>query len=107
MEDISELIRDSFYDTMQENRKELLNQILILLYRHHTDELEKDLIKCITMKPEYEPTHQERLHMLMWMFPTLEFVFREPDYSSLLDKVREMNKLHATMASYGDDVPFV
>ena len=56
VDSIGDKVRDSFYDAMEKDRKEVFNQLFLNIYRHDTKALEKDLIKCIVLQQEeFEP----------------------------------------------------
>ena len=108
VDSIGDKVRDSFYDAMQKDRKEVFNQLFLNIYRHDTKALEKDLIKCIVLQQEeFEPSRNERLRLMRWLWSSVQYIYSDYDFSHLLDKVRELNELHDTMASYGEDLPFV
>lgn len=108
VDEIGDKVRDSFYETMELNRKEAFTQLFILIYQHDTKALERDLLKCIVLQTEdFQPSPKERVNLMRWLWSSVQYIYKDFDYSELLDKVRELNQLHETMASYGEDLPFV
>lgn len=86
---------------MELNRKEAFTQLFILIYQHDTKALERDLLKCIVLQTEdFQPSPKERVNLMRWLWSSVQYIYKDFDYSELLDKVRELNELHDTMASY-------
>ena len=57
--------------------------------------MEKDLIKCIVLQQEeFEPSRNERLRLMRWLWSSVQYIYSDYDFSHLLDKVRELNELH-------------
>ena len=87
---------------MELNRKEAFTQLFILIYQHDTKALERDLLKCIVLQTEdFQPSPKERVNLMRWLWSSVQYIYKDFDYSELLDKVRELNELHDTMVSDG------
>lgn len=95
------------HDFAQDNVCDAFNRLILLMYQYQTEELEKDLIKCIILNPTYVPTKQERLNLMRWLWQNITFVYKDYDYSKLLDRVREINESHKVLMEHDEDVPFV
>ena len=79
---------------MELNRKEAFTQLFILIYQHDTKALERDLLKCIVLQTEdFQPSPKERVNLMRWLWSSVQYIYKDFDYSELLDKVRELNEL--------------